>query len=55
MKFSSFDNTKSLIAQKKIWAQRFFGNPKIPEEIAGTEIDLHSSLFAILSVFEMAL
>jgi hypothetical protein len=39
----------SSIALKKVYAQRGFGKPKIPEEIAGIAKDLHSILFATFS------
>jgi len=50
--FALLQNTS--IALKKVWAQRGFGKPKIPLEIAGMDTDLHLSLFANLSVFRTA-
>jgi len=39
---------------KNTVAQRGFGNPKIPEEIAGIDRVLHLSSFAFYRVFNMA-
>ena len=48
------DLVKACKLIKKTWAQRGFGKPKIPEEMAGIDTELHPSSFAFLSVFMTA-